>query len=241
MTLAVLALFAGLASAQVTNINTQLTCATNVGVTPQMRSEGYTEMTGDVSIQCTGGPTPVPGNPVALVNFTIYYNSTVTSRLLTGGGGRSEALLLIDEPGSGLSGAGPQRPPVLCTTPLTGCAANVGTFLDGGVTNYRSVIPGTTTDAPNVYQGIVSGNSVTFLGVPVLAPTTTASRVFRVTNVRINGTTAPSQVQASISITPASALAITQPVTIVGYVNPSLTAAATKLSGQTQCVSAKML
>ena len=38
---------------------------------------------------------------------------------------RNEALLLIDEPGSGLPGFGPSLQQVLCTTPLLGCAATV--------------------------------------------------------------------------------------------------------------------
>ena len=42
--LAVLALFTGLASAQVGGSGqSQLTCSTNVAVTPQLRGEGYTE------------------------------------------------------------------------------------------------------------------------------------------------------------------------------------------------------
>lgn len=243
MAFAVLALFTGLASAQVIPGSQQLTCATNVGVTPALRGEGWTEMTGDITITCTGGIVPtlstatVP-SPVGLVNFTIFYNSTVTSRLFSADTRVSEALLLIDEPGSGLLGAGPQRPQTLCTTPLSGCTAIVSdaaaTFAAGGAA--FATTDGTTA-APNVYQGIVSGNSVTFLGVPVLAPTTTGSRVFRITNVRINAVQGATQVQASISTTPASALAITQPVTIVGYVSPSLTATASTGVSFQQCVS----
>ena len=44
--LAVLAFFAGLASAQVQG-NTPLVCTTNVSVTPSLRVEGLTEQTGD--------------------------------------------------------------------------------------------------------------------------------------------------------------------------------------------------
>ena len=54
--LAMLALFVGLASAQVGGTGqTQLTCNTNVTVTPALRGEGYTEQTGDITITCTGG------------------------------------------------------------------------------------------------------------------------------------------------------------------------------------------
>ena len=126
--LAVLALFTGLASAQVGGTGqNQLTCSTNVTVTPQLRGEGYTEQTGDITISCTGGSPIAPGNSIPLVNITVFYNTTVTSRLLATGTTNvpSEALLLIDEPGSGLPGYGPSLPQTLCTTPLTGCPASV--------------------------------------------------------------------------------------------------------------------
>jgi len=45
---------------------------------------------------------------------------------------------------------------------------------------------GNTTTAPNVYQGIVSGNTVSFFGVPIVPPSTTSTRTFRITNVRFN-------------------------------------------------------
>ena len=100
--LTVLGLFTGLASAQA---GAPLTCNTNVAVTPQLRGEGFTEQTGDITLSCTGGTAIAPGNPIPSVNITIFYNTTVTSRLMPLAGNSanfSEALLLIDEPGSGL-------------------------------------------------------------------------------------------------------------------------------------------
>ena len=105
-----------------------MTCSTNVAVTPQLRGEGFTEQTGDITISCTGGAPLAPGGTIPLVNITVFYNATVTSRLLTSWHDQrhnaSEALLLIDEPGSGLPGYGPSLPQMLCTTPLTGCPAD---------------------------------------------------------------------------------------------------------------------
>ena len=254
--LAVLALFTGLASAQVGGTGqTQLTCSTNVTVTPALRGEGYTEQTGDITITCTGG-APIPqGNAVPLVNITVFYNTTVTSRLLTSSISTSspnpnEALLLIDEPGSGLPGYGPSLPQVLCTTPLTGCAANAG--MPNGSTVAGAVVPGTSTPAPNVYQGTTacssssacSSNAVTFFGVPVMPPTTTGQRVYRITNVRVNaqplsGVSASggSPVSASISISAATSLSISQSLLNVGFVSPSLTASASGVTGYNQCSS----
>ena len=61
--LAALAVFSGLAemaSAQV-GAGSQLTCNVNVTVTPALRGEGFTEVTGDIAIACTGGATIAPG------------------------------------------------------------------------------------------------------------------------------------------------------------------------------------
>jgi hypothetical protein len=242
LALAALALFAGLASADVIGGQQQLTCATNVTVTPLLRGEGFTEMTGDVTIICNGGATPVAGAVVPLINFTIFYNTNVTSRLFSTNTNASEALLLIDEPGSGLSGDGPNQPQTLCATPLSGCPAfvNIGA---GGVP-YSATGTASGVRAPNVYQGIVSGNSVTFFGVPVLPPTTTGTRVFRITNVRLNaqplsGNSASggTAVQASVSTSPPGALSITNSTPNVGFVAPSLKVGADSVGSLNQCNS----
>jgi hypothetical protein len=264
--LAVLALFVGLASAQVNpgGAGQQLTCATNVTVTPQLRGEGFTEQTGDITITCTGGSVPVLGNSLPLVNITVFYNTTVTSRLLPisqtantiqNSSATSEALLLIDEPGSGLTGFGPGLNQTLCTTPLTGCSAWVGNPVQNGVfspfpgavaafPSFSSGVWVASAPAPNVYQGVVSGNSVTFFGVPVMPPTTTGSRVFRITNVRVNAqplaggsASGASPVQANISISGATSLSISNSAPNVGYVSPGLTATAGSASGVNQCSS----
>jgi hypothetical protein len=268
--LAVLALFVGLASAQVGGTGqSQLTCSTNVTVTPALRGEGYTEQTGDITITCTGGAVMTAGQSIPLVNISVFYNTTVTSRLLpittTGvqnSSNTSEALLLVDEPGSGLPGFGPSLNQVLCTTPLVGCAAYAGypitpnPALNGGVAQSTSLqavnsltvssgvtVPA-TVPAANVYQGVVNGNSVTFFGVPAMPPTTTGSRVFRITNVRVNAqplaggsASGASPVQASISISGATSLSISNSAPNVGYVSYGLTAAASVLnsSGVNQC------
>jgi hypothetical protein len=52
--MALLVAVAGLASAQA-SFN-PLVCQTNVAVTPTLRSEGFTEQTGDITLICTGAP-----------------------------------------------------------------------------------------------------------------------------------------------------------------------------------------
>jgi large repetitive protein len=237
--LAVPLVFAGIASAQVTGGgSTPLTCNVNTSATPILRSEGITEQVGDIVITCSGGSILANGTPASLVNITVSLTSQVTSRLL--GTGASEALLLIDEPNSGLPvavpGFGPGQPFTDCTTPNSGAVAGgcgpVTVLTQAGTGgNYQTAVTSASpiTAAPNVYQGLVSGNQVTFLGVPVVPPGTNGNRVFRITNVRVNasgiggGTASGSlPVQASISTSNPSALPISNPTPLVGFVQASL-------------------
>jgi hypothetical protein len=254
--LAVLTLFAGLAAAQVGGSGQQaLTCGTNVSVTPSLRAEGYTEETGDITLTCTGGTNLAPGTVIPTVNITIFLNTAVTSRLFSTGPNVSEALLLIDEPGSGLAavvpGFGPAAAQTICSSPTTGASTGCPQVVTavGTVTVATNGAVGTAAADPtkgtNVFQGIVSGNSVTWFGVPVLAPVTTGtSRVYRFTNIRANATTlsggsaaGATPVIASISISGSTSLLITNPTPTVGFVQSGLTATATGSKSLTQCTS----
>ena len=266
LALTVLTLFTGLASAQLGGQN-QLTCATNVSVTPTLRSEGYTEQTGDVTLSCNGGAN-IPVAPIGatipnvpLVNIQIFLNTAVTSRLLpitSLTNNSSEALLLIDEPGSGLASSvaaglpfGPSAPQSVCPTPTTGCPQFVssvaGAVAGTTVAVSTNTAQGTaaTTNGYNVFQGIVSGNSVTFFGIPVLPPVTTGiSRVYRVTNIRANATSlsggsaaGATPVIASISISGATSLLISNPTPTVGFVQSGLTATVSGAANFNQCNS----
>ena len=156
-----LALFAGLASAQVggqpgvgTAAGTAFTCSvTNGAVTPTLRAEGYTELTGDIVLICSGGTALASGTatPIPTANITVFLNTTVTSRLLptTAAPNASEALLLIDEPGAALTGYGPSVPQTPCNTPQVGAGP-------GGCVEY-------------IGQSTVEGSGATVGGVPVSA------------------------------------------------------------------------
>src|ERR1035441_5074160 len=76
--LAVLALFTGLAFAQ-----GQLSCSAQGTVATSLRGEGFTEQTGDIILNCTGGTAIQAGGNIPLVNITVYYGAFVTSRLLS--------------------------------------------------------------------------------------------------------------------------------------------------------------
>ncbi|HTP32681.1 MAG TPA: hypothetical protein VMJ75_10935 [Candidatus Acidoferrales bacterium] len=250
---ALLAVFAALAGAQ----GLPLTCQTNVAVTPTLRAEGYTEQTGDITISCTGGTALTAGSLIPQVNVTLFYNTAVTSRLLptSASSAISEALLLVDEPGSGISFVNPNQ--VLCTTPTTGCQeyATTGvqpfTGATGPIYGQCTTFTGATCTGfgaintiPNVFQGVVSGNAITFFGVPFLAPTTSGSRVLRITNARVNATqlsggsaAGATPVIASISISGATSLSISNATPTVGFVQGGLTATASSASNQNQCAT----
>jgi hypothetical protein len=252
-TVALLAVFAALASAQ----GQPLVCSTNVAVTPTLRAEGYTEQTGDIVITCTGGVAPGAGTLIPQVNVTLFYNTAVTSRLLpvsNVSNNISEALLLIDEPGSPINAVNPSQ--TLCTTPLTGCQEYVNPngvqpFTGNIGPAYASCTTFSTTGActgfgppQNVFQGVVSGNSITFFGIPFLAPNTTTSRVLRMTNARVNASqlsggsaAGATPVIASISISGATSLSISNATPTVGFVQSGLTASASSASNQNQCQS----
>ena len=82
LAIAVLALFTGLASAQVNiggSASGPLTCVANVANPTQARSEGYAELLGDISIICTGGTAPAFGTSVPTANITVSLNNTLSS------------------------------------------------------------------------------------------------------------------------------------------------------------------
>jgi len=246
--LAVLALFAGLASAQVGGGGTlggPLICSATVAVPPQLRTEGMTELIGDIVITCTGGTATAVGTAIPTANFTVSLGTQVTSRLLGNNSvsNASEALLLIDEPGvatlpAPVLGFGPQAPQSLCATPAVGAgsggcveyAANAAA-VNGGTLQVAS----SSTIGPvatfNVFQGLVTSNQVTFQGIPILAPVSSgAQRIFRITNIRanvsglgtgsFNGTT---PLLASVSISGSTSVPINNPVQTAGFIQPGLT------------------
>jgi len=245
--LAVLALFVGLAGAQTQGggvAGSPLTCTASVAVPPQLRSEGMTELIGDIVITCTGGAAVATGSAIPTANVTVSLGTQVTSRILGNNGSSSstEALLLIDEPNSGLPapvpGFGPAAPQSLCPTANLGAgpggcveyAAN-GTAVNGGTLPVASSSTTAAIATYNVFQGIVSSNQVTFQGIPILPPVSSgSSRVFRITNVRANvsglgggGLPGTTQLLASVSISGSTSVPINNPVQIAGFVQSGLT------------------
>src|SRR5437660_551157 len=82
-----------------------LTCAASVPAPPTVRAKGMTELIGDIVLVCTGGVPLASGASIPTVSLTVSLGTNVTSRLLgantaTSPSNASEALLLLDEPGS---------------------------------------------------------------------------------------------------------------------------------------------
>jgi len=249
--LAVLALMAGAASAQVGvangSANSLLACVATAAGTPELRPEGYTELAGDIVISCTGGPVPQQGTAIPTTNIVVYMAPSVpiTSRFIgspatNNSGNPSEALLIIDEAGANIAtgatgGYGPQAPQTLCTSSAqqtaggSSCTAFVGHDVSG---TYAVAVTaaGGTIPAQNVYQGKVGDfgvNSVTFYNVPVLPPATSGvTRTFRVTNIRVPvpGGNLNSTLQAIISTSPNQVLPVAGTAINIGVVGPAMSA-----------------
>jgi hypothetical protein len=222
LALAVLVLIIGSVAPASAQVQTSFACVANAAVPPTLRAEGLTELTGDIVLNCSGGtPTPT-GTAIPTANITVFLTNPITSRITsTSTPPTTEALLLVDEPT-----AANQRVCTAPTNPTTTCA-NTGT---GGASF------ATSTTNFNVYQGILTGpNAVTFLGVPIDAPTTPGApaRVYRITNIRANVTTSPAtcvgvcQVQAFISASGSTSMPINNPTPIVGFISKGLNATAT--------------
>jgi hypothetical protein len=238
LALAVVGLLLGIGSSAV-NAQTPntFTCSTSAGVPNIIRSEGITELLGDLVLNCVGGKATEVGLPIPLENVQVSINTNITSRIV-GAGGVSEALLLIDEP---FPSAGTQQPPT--ATPATGqtvgqlaCLANnntncaitsKGTGLVGAGGNYDG-----TEGHYNIFQGVQNGvNAIAWTGVPVDAPGTAGTRVIRITNIRANAfqlgvssTLIPTQISEIIAVNGSTSITILQPGggNVVGQVTPGL-------------------
>ena len=246
--LAMVALFVGLASAQAT-LPGSVSCTTTSTVTPLVRPEGFTELVGDIVLSCaspTGTAVPAVGTPLTTANITVFLAVPITSRLFSNGG--SEALLLIDEPGAtNATGYGTTVPQTVCPAPLGGgtCQEYVGNTTTGtGVPVQAATGPAFGTAGWNVFQGVVSGNTVTFYGVPVLPPTTSGSNhVYRITNVRANavgygGGAQGTAVTANVSVSPASAFTLNQSQLNVAYIGAPLNAGLRKTDNSANTTTA---
>ncbi|MGD0499533.1 MAG: hypothetical protein ABSC23_13975 [Bryobacteraceae bacterium] len=107
--LAVLTLFAGLASAQFTSL-ANISCTVTAAATPTVASEGVAEKLGDVLITCGNSTTAnTTATNVDRGSLLVDFGAAITSNAaanVAGVGKPSEILLLMNDP-SGVAGSGP--------------------------------------------------------------------------------------------------------------------------------------
>lgn len=208
--------------------STALNCQANSGVPPVVRSEGLTELTGDLVLNCTGGNP----NTAITTNIQVFLNTNVTSRL--GSGDTYDALLMIDEPGAprtDVNGA-----PTTGVTPFCYSAPGVTATCNQVPQSSQTYQTGSTAfpaAGQTVYRGIKPAvstqNSIVWTGVTIVPPGSNRTRTIRITNVRANassiGATSsglPNQIIAFISSFPQGTLPIDNPQQTVGYVQQGL-------------------
>ncbi len=215
---AAVTVFAGLASAQVTP---PITCSTTAQPLT-VRAEGLAEQTGDVVINCTGGQAPALGTALPQVNISVTLTTNITSRLLNDP--ITEALLFIDDPAPAAQApCAPASGSTVCA-PLYAGANGTATVTPNGV------------DVRNVFQGTrQSDNTVVWLAVPINAPGSTGTRVFRTKNIRaaIAGASATNgQIFALVSIqNPPANLQLNNSTVNVAFVQQGLLFALRSRSG----------
>lgn len=210
-------------------------CTAQASNPPLVRSQGVTELVGDVVLTCTGGtPTPA-GTAIPLSNITITLNTTITDRILNTANGLTEALLIVDEayPAAPMPPTAP-RPiasgnQLLCQAVGNQTCSIIAT--GGGATGAAGGDYDGVEGRYNVFQGAVSpsGNQVTFLGVPIDAPGTQGILNLRITNVRANASQLAvgsqfslSPIQMFIALNGSQQVSISNPQPIVGYVTNGL-------------------
>jgi hypothetical protein len=236
--LAIVAMMAAAGSAQI-GTPPPLSCTAQAGDAPLVRSEGLAELVGDVLLFCTGGTPTLMGQEIPKVNFRVFMNTTVTSRLYSSSNW-NEALLLIDEPQDDnpitpVNEGDGQR---LCPN-SDGCTM-YGIGKEPGL-NYKFADYNVWQGQPVFDNVSGDGSTIDWLGVALDPPGTQATRVIRITNVRVNasekglGGLIPQQLTMYISIFGPTALPINNPVVQVGFVQRSLEFSVDDTADYLQC------
>jgi hypothetical protein len=217
-----------------------------------VRAEGYSELLGDLVLDCTGGiPTP-PGQTVPTVNIQVNLDVNLTSQTtkVINNVEFLESLLIIDEPNSA---SNPTVPILNCGRTAapdnTQAGAGVCSIIGGG-SNGASATYNGTNGHPNVFQGrsfrLITGdyNKVVFSGVPIDPPGTQCTnpvngqchRIIRITNIRGDATAkavftanTTQTITSDLVINPVSGLPVDNPDHAIarvqlGLIGPALNA-----------------
>jgi len=190
--LAVVGLLLGIGSSANAQGTMQCTTTAGGGVNVNIRSEGVTELVGDLIINCTGGTPTAGGVTIPLENIQISINANITSRIEDSTTGASEALMLIDSPypATGIF------PVPTAAGAVAASAANAQTQLACQAlnsVNCAEISKGVGVGAVGNYDGTTN--------VPAApVPTTTSSRGTRPESTRLLGTVCPSTHPAPLVI-----------------------------------------
>jgi hypothetical protein len=249
LALALVTLTVAVASAQ-----PALQCVANAGVPPIVRSEGLTELTGDLVLNCTNGNpagSALGPSTVPQVNVQIFLNTNITSRV--DGDDHSEALLMIDEPVvadqqvcEATSSSGNTCQTASAVNAVNPYPDNLATALYEPGLVYKPHTVGEVNYRPtNIWQGRKGAeNSIFWLGVPIDAPGTAFTRIIRITNVRANAnqlgvssTLVPNQIIAYISITGSTSIPINNPQQTVAWIQTGLSFSVRNLAGDSGSVT----
>lgn len=194
-------------------------CTASAAAPFNMRVEGATEQAGDVVLVCIGGtPTPA-GMPIPLVDVYIFGYTNLTSRLLNATNQVTEALMLINEPGTGSVNGIATAPLAIC--PASGnytadCPMN-GTGAGGGL-GTSTYNPSAGAGRYNTFQGIsVFSSEIGFYRVPFDPPASGQSLILRFTNIRMNANSVTAGYPAYLQ-TYITGISVNGPSTTVGNV-----------------------
>jgi hypothetical protein len=157
-------LFVPAAFAQIGGISGgTLSCALSVPVIPALSPTSSSALVGNVFADCTS-PTAAPsvGTPLPQDNLALFLNLSVLST--------TQPVLAIDAPGT-LSNPNS----LLCTTPATGCSGVASSSPYDG-----------SAGRPNLFDGVIASNVVTFFGVPIQVPGPAGHLNFEFEGISVN-------------------------------------------------------
>ena len=173
-----------------------LSCTLSVPVLPALSASSSSSLVGDVFADCTG-PTAVPslGMPLPQDNLQLFLNLAVLNT--------TQPVLAIDAPGT------PSNPnSLLCATPSTGCSGVASNSPYDGSAGHQ-----------NLFDGVISGNVVTFFGVPIQMPGPSGHLNFEFEGISVNpsGLGGGSKVSATFGES-GGALGFANPLQVVAVV-----------------------
>jgi hypothetical protein len=187
----------------------QFTCSARPISPTSVRLEGYTELLGDVTFTCTGGTPAGTGVAIGNAEIRVTLNIPVTNRK-NAADSYVDALLLVDEPHSV---SNPNTPLTLCGAPGVDCAIT-------GTGNGIGVYSG-ASNRPNVFQGEIFDTNTIRFRLPIDIPANGSQRIFRIVNLRGDGTQmvgrTPNAVTATVSVA-----SVNLPATIIGISHPGI-------------------